>query len=134
MVSGALNTKLWMRRGFAMRSVTKAARLAPVTFSMTAPSTSVASEYSQPVPGLVQPVGNARFAVCINEPGIVDEVVGEPGSMGQQFADRRGPARRRLGAVGPAHPQLGELGEEKADRIVQVDLALLDKDHRCHRG
>jgi hypothetical protein len=42
--------------GFAMRSVKKAPRLAPVTFSMTAPSTSAASEYSQPAPGKATPL------------------------------------------------------------------------------
>ena len=64
------------------------------------------------------------FAIGINQPGIIDEVVREPGRVGEQFADRRGPVRGSI-TVRPAYPKFRELGEKATDRIIKADLTLL---------
>src|SRR5829696_9263402 len=74
---------------------------------------------------LVEPVSHTCLAVGVNEPAVIDEVVGEPGRVGQQFADRRRPVCVSLSTVRPTHSRVRELGQEATDRIIEADFTLL---------
>ncbi len=61
--------------------------------------------------------------------GVAEEPVGEPRGVGQQVLDGHGPVRRDALAAVAQHLDVGELGHELRDGVVERDLAFLDEHH-----
>ena len=80
--------------------------------------------------------GDALLIVEFEQRPLGDDVVAEPRGVGQQVADRDRPRRGAAldrGLV-QLHAHVLERGQDVADRLVELEFAVLDQDHRRHRG
>ena len=80
---------------------------------------------------------DAEPLIFLEQRPLGDDRVAEPGGVRQQVADRDRPRRRARGERGVGagrHLHVLERRDIFADRIVEVQLAVLDQHHRGHAG